>query len=1398
MVSTKKRFSVFGLFKWSISAILVIYAFLPVAASQDCYEYFQVDGQTSEGFGENVFVTKSDIPETLGVGDLLYTLTWQSGGSPGTPDTSTFMEYFEFDASETDTWKVKVKKSLEGLPDFPDSTTEMITNIQFSGYAQSCTVQIKHSLRDENTAPPQFDASSYVVSIREDYPIEFDIAGLQIKVSDFDKDSPNNQFTVEVEGSPCPLKASQGTYTSVDGAQSPVALWLTSELDYEKQQQLTCTLKAQDLGTPAFTATADLTVNVENRQDEPPLFGYKFYYSTLESSTAGEVLVVKPEAIQAENVEGTGVTYSMENARSDVNGLEYFTIDSGSGTVSVTKDIDNSFLEHERVSFILKAEATTGGGGADFSALEVTLPPVPTTTPPPTTTPTTTTPPPTTTPTVATCPVCTCPTLESTSPWPATSPATCPPCEPSTTEAVTCTPCPTSTPCPTLPTGESTAAATECPTCAPSTLSSWLSTLASTASCPPCPTTAATGTTITPTTCPTTCPECPTTCPSTEGPTPCPECPTTCPSTETPTPCPECPTTCPSTEIPTPCPECPTTCPSTETPATCPECPTTCPSTETPATCPDCPTSCPECPISCPSTETPTTCPSVTCPSTDQPPGPTLTFKKASYAGEIFATTSRVWTVGVVEENADVTFSWEGGDDKNFAIDPTSGEISSKKSELEVKKYELTAVATAGELSDTAQVIIKVIEPLDAEVMIKNNLLRVEAEEGAEEQELAEVETVGDVAKICVTDVTVPAAEDFFSVELVNGAWKLKAKATLDYEETKEISFKLKAQKDGDGDCSSSGFGDQLLRDEALVVVTVTDVNDEEPKFVVPATPQAVVAYPTDPALQKVVGPVITLQAEDEDSSPTYSLESAVDGLWVDEVTGAVYLQEENDCGQACEVTARASDGKHSVTAEIKLLSLDMDHIYSLTLDNVNVPDVDSELDSISAKAGVKISKVYVTPKIAETRTPNRAQRPPPAARTLGSSRWNGWEARVESWQLVVHVYAVEGEQLMALDQLNQKLTEGNTNQEASSFEERDAFDPPQPEGPNTVGYQVAVGILGALLGLILIAAGFLAYRRQRGRSGRRRQEPKTISTVGGAYPNLSFSDEEDRTDSASQERKNGSLGGVGGGGGYKIDERRDSPPLFVSSLSASKSEPPASKPGEQQRGLRRMDPGKPEYYGMSSPAPPPSYSSNKTASSSSSAYPNLSSSAAGPSSSTSSAAKPSSSSSSMYPSLPTPSYQSQKPAKKEPPPLGSAPAKSILRGTSPDAGQEVPLALFSSGMEPSMPEKDYDEDVKTSAFSGLKKSPPPRRASTHALAEDDDGARKQEDSDQGDDDERRKSVAFKIMVDTKEIQPENEGPAQKKAAAKSDAMDILAANAKKMAEEGADEDSDEDVDEKF
>lgn len=61
------------------------------------------------------------------------------------------------------------------------------------------------------------------------------------------------------------------------------------------------------------------------------------------------------------------------------------------------------------------------------------------------------------------------------------------------------------------------------------------------------------------------------------------------------------------------------------------------------------------------------------------------------------------------------------------------------------------------------------------------------------------------------------------------------------------------------------------------------------------------------------------------------------------------------------------------------------------------------------------------------------------------------------------------------------------------------------------LGLQVAVGVLAALLGVALIAAGVLGvlvYRRRKAREAKARTEVKHISTLGSAYPNLSFSRE--------------------------------------------------------------------------------------------------------------------------------------------------------------------------------------------------------------------------------------------------------------------------------------------------
>lgn len=55
-------------------------------------------------------------------------------------------------------------------------------------------------------------------------------------------------------------------------------------------------------------------------------------------------------------------------------------------------------------------------------------------------------------------------------------------------------------------------------------------------------------------------------------------------------------------------------------------------------------------------------------------------------------------------------------------------------------------------------------------------------------------------------------------------------------------------------------------RNEALVIISVEDINDEKPQFVVPKDSSTVMAYPEDVALQKVVGPVITVQVRQVDN----------------------------------------------------------------------------------------------------------------------------------------------------------------------------------------------------------------------------------------------------------------------------------------------------------------------------------------------------------------------------------------------------------------------------------------------------------------------------------------------------------------------------------------------------
>ncbi|XP_042211743.1 protocadherin Fat 4-like isoform X5 [Homarus americanus] len=1180
MASTRGQFRPFSYKTQAVATIFIIFITVSSSAAQDdCYSHINVsEGHELEGISPNL-ILRVNVEETTPKDTPLYALTVDEDVTMTLPVDENFIKYFSMDKI-TEKLSIGVKTSLIGVPDYPINTKSIIGTVtfgDFSGGIKDCTVQMSHSILDENTKAPEFTQNTYTLNIREDYPVQLEIYNLEVQASDNDGDSPNNMFTVSVED--CPLEAT-GEYGGVAGKPYNIKFTLKSPLDFEKTKKYTCTIIAKDKGATSLSSdSATISITVIDMPDEAPVFTSDFYSADVDSSSpSDDALVTVPEPISATDGDkdiNSPITYTMKDARSDIPGTNYFSIDEKTGEVRVTRELDQDILVNVWVSFIITATDNTTASSS--VTLDVELP--------------------------------------------------------------------------------------------------WFGHYDN-----------------------------------------------------------------------------------------------------------------------------------------------DLHFELYRYATVVLGPTKNevVLRVRAVTNTTYEVIYTLNEPSTHFAIN-NNGEITVLDDDLKPDTYNLIAVATVDDppLKDKAKVNIKVL-PSSINVMMTNSLLTAKVEERSSEQALVNVTTSGDTGTVCITDVQPKTAEGKFDIQGKGNDWAVIMKEMLNFDvEHQEIKLKLEAYEDVIN-CSPIGTtGDELLRNQALVVITVLDINDQKPYFIVPNSDMKVIAYPNDKALQSVVGPVITLQAKDDDTVGvlTYGLVQSNGGFTVEKETGAVYVEGQFDCSSKCDLHVKVTDGKANTEASIKAISVDMTHIYTLTLNDLDVTEVDDYLKTISKESSVQVSKLYVSP-IMDT---VRSQR----ARTRRTIRKR--DTSEEGRTLQVHVYGIDKDgELMTLDDLNKALSQGHTNVKAQTFSDKEVF-----QGGGTVitpdtGLKVAVGILGAIVGLAVVAiVGYFAYqrypRKPEARMTKRASSP--IPTLGQAYPNLSYSEEiegKDESPGSTGHKTNGSVNSTSNGYSH-----RESPPLFRSNLSSHSSDPhnSISKSEQQQRGLRRVDPGSPEYYGLSSPAPPPSFSTNDNTTTTGSTSTTTTTTTSSPpdtfsTASSSSSTKPPAPN--LYPTLETIQEQSpiyamiNKPPKKEPPSIPTTPAKSILKSSGEPSDHMSTTALPPT--QPSVPDADYDEIDNVppaSRFSHLKGSPPPRK---HSLPIDDDddegddetgtengqkvtypGGKKsnlKQEGAEGSDDEK-KSVAFKVLVDTKEIVAENPGAAQKAAAVKSNAIEMMMANKKKI-EEDEDEDEDE------
>ena len=221
---------------------------------------------------------------------------------------------------------------------------------------------------DVNDNAPVFSQQHYYINVSEsvlpDQPI------IQITATDVDgsafcgtEDAINQQDNV------IRYSLLNAEYTPFNIDSVTAELSLNQSLDFEVRNQYTFTIQAVDLGVPPLNATADVTVNVNDSNDVPPMFNDSTYLGGIQENAPIRTEVhVQPfiAAYDIDTGEGGMFWFSLSGV-----GHTDFSIDPDSGIIVTVRNIDRE----RRPEYNLMIIATDNGNPPLFSMvpLHITL-----------------------------------------------------------------------------------------------------------------------------------------------------------------------------------------------------------------------------------------------------------------------------------------------------------------------------------------------------------------------------------------------------------------------------------------------------------------------------------------------------------------------------------------------------------------------------------------------------------------------------------------------------------------------------------------------------------------------------------------------------------------------------------------------------------------------------------------------------------------------------------------------------------------------------------------------------------------------------------------------------------------------------------------------------------------
>uniref|UniRef100_A0A6P7F7B9 Protein dachsous n=1 Tax=Diabrotica virgifera virgifera TaxID=50390 RepID=A0A6P7F7B9_DIAVI len=244
-----------------------------------------------------------------------------------------------------------------------ETKSNVLLNVQATSGAPPVYghTQVNIEIEDVNDNAPEFDSTIVRISVPENVEAGLPLYSAHAK----DKDSGSNGIvTYKIVNNP------YGGLFKIDSKLGD--LTITRHLDYETSQRHSLMITATDTGVPPLSANLTVLVEVQDVNDNAPVFERKEYSLSILESLTVNTQILQLTAIDADSGNNARITYrllSYANSSDDSDIQEIFGIFPNSGWLYLRSPLDRE----TRDKYILTVAASDNGTPSETATTKVIL-----------------------------------------------------------------------------------------------------------------------------------------------------------------------------------------------------------------------------------------------------------------------------------------------------------------------------------------------------------------------------------------------------------------------------------------------------------------------------------------------------------------------------------------------------------------------------------------------------------------------------------------------------------------------------------------------------------------------------------------------------------------------------------------------------------------------------------------------------------------------------------------------------------------------------------------------------------------------------------------------------------------------------------------------------------------